>query len=368
MNAHVQDSETLRIRSGQGDYDVAFVESQDAILRHLEAFGDRVVLLDRNVAALYPQLHAALSATSSTLLIDATEDAKTWEGAGRVLAFLQESNATKRSVLVAVGGGVVQDIATFVAHVYYRGISWVYVPTTVLAMADSSIGAKCGINLGAYKNQVGIFQSPARVLTWLPFAETLAPADVRSGYGEVLKLHLTGAPPLFATLAADLDRTGFAIGPVMARHVRDSLAVKREVIEADEYESDLRRVLNYGHTFGHALEAVTNHGIVHGLAVAWGVDVANYVSMRLGMLAGPEYERIHSVVERHFSTAMPGPQVQAGTLVRAMHRDKKASAGAANFILTEGPGALRIRSLPLDRVLEGFVDDYLAESRVLRWS
>jgi 3-dehydroquinate synthase len=359
--------DTLRIRSGQGDYAVVFVDDQADILRRVEAYPDRAVLIDRNVARLYSRLHESLAATAPTLLLDATEETKTWEGVGHVLTFLQSANATKRTVVVAVGGGVIQDIATFASHVYYRGVAWVYVPTTVLAMADSSIGAKCGINLGAFKNQVGVFQSPSEVLTWLPFAGTLAPDDVRSGYGEILKLHLTGVASLFDALASDLDREGIVVGASITRHVRDSLSVKREVIEEDEYERDLRRILNYGHTFGHALEAVTNHGIAHGLAVAWGVDVANFVSMRLGMLPEPEYARIHALVEAHFAATIDGAGVRGADLVRAMHRDKKASAGKANFILTEGPGQLRIRSLPLDAVLEGFIDDYLGQSRVLRW-
>jgi 3-dehydroquinate synthase len=213
------------------------------------------------------------------------------------------------------------------------------------------------VNLGEFKNQVGAFHAPSEVLVWLPFIETLHTRDRRSGYGEVLKLHIIGGDELFASFERDLDRGGL-LGPSVERHVRASLAVKQRVIEVDEYERDLRRILNYGHTFGHALEAITAHEIPHGLAVAWGVDVANYIAMRLGMLTERVEHRIRSVVDRFFREPLTH-QVSAGALVEAVRRDKKAASGSINLVLPEQLGRLRVVSRPLDSSLEHLVAEYL---------
>jgi 3-dehydroquinate synthase len=292
----------------------------------------------------------------------ATEDEKTLAGVERFLDFLQANNATRRSHVIAVGGGVIQDIATFAAHVYYRGIPWTYLPTTLLGMADSCIGAKCGINLNAYKNQLGVFQSPSRVVICDEFLTTLPDDDLRSGYGEIIKLLLTGFEAQYDEFAGEIDANGFR-NPRIAHFIRESLGVKKGIVEQDEYEHDLRRILNYGHTFCHALETITHHGVPHGLAVAWGVDLANYVSMRKGMLAPAAYERIHAFVARHFSARLDAVY-DAAMILDGMKRDKKAAAGNVTLILLERPGRLRIVNTPLDSELEGYMTGYLRTQNV----
>jgi 3-dehydroquinate synthase len=346
----------LIIRAGQGDYAVRFLQSEREIVSGVAVHASRLVVMDAYVAELYPQLYASLR-VAPMLLVAASEEEKSLKGVQNVLEFLQQHGADRRTVVVAVGGGIVQDIVTVAAHLYYRGLRWVYVPTTLLSMADSCIGSKGAVNLGEFKNQVGAFHAPSEVLVWLPFIETLHTRDRRSGYGEVLKLHIIGGDELFASFERDLDRGGL-LGPSVERHVRASLAVKQRVIEVDEYERDLRRILNYGHTFGHALEAITAHEIPHGLAVAWGVDVANYIAMRLGMLTERVEHRIRSVVDRFFREPLTH-QVSAGALVEAVRRDKKAASGSINLVLPEQLGRLRVVSRPLDSSLEHLVAEYL---------
>lgn len=348
---------SLPIASAQGDYAVDFFSTIDEALAATTEIQDPLYLVDRNVLHLYEAQLKPFLGGRRHLEVDATEDEKTLAGVGRVVEWLQRSDATKRSTIVAIGGGIVQDLATFSSHIYYRGIRWVFVPTTLLAMSDSCIGAKCGINLGEFKNQLGVFQSPARVLIATDFLRTLSDADVASGYGEILKLMLTGTADGFARLRAVVDRDGLRNRELDAL-IRDSLLAKKAVIEEDEYESDLRRILNYGHTFGHALESLTAHEVPHGLAVVWGIDLVNHISVARGLLDRDVFEDVHAFARRHLTFPL-SRRVGAQELIAAARRDKKAAAGSVNLILLARPGDLRIVSVPFDAALQGQISDYL---------
>lgn len=346
----------LPVRSGQGDYQVEFFGDVAELAGAIPRSG-AMVLADRRVAQLYDASLAPVFAQLPTCLVDATEDEKTLDGVGRLATWLQQHNATRYTQLVCVGGGIVQDLATFTAHVYYRGIKLVLVPTTLLSMSDSCIGAKCGINHNEFKNQLGVFHSPSRVLMSTRFAETLSDLDVASGYGEVLKLMLTGPGTHLQRLIDAVDAGGLR-GPALPGLVRDSLEVKRQIIEADEYEADLRRVLNYGHTFGHSLEKLTAHAVPHGLAVAWGIDVVNYLAFRRGLLDRSVFEVVHAFVRRHLSCTIPRA-ITASELIAGARRDKKVQDGLVNLVLLERPGALRIVKTPFDDRLHEELTDYL---------
>jgi len=238
------------------------------------------------------------------------------------------------------------------------------VPTTLLSMCDSSIGAKCGINLGRFKNQLGVFQSPSRVLIALDFLATLSDRDVQSGYGEIIKLTLTGSREDFDALVAAVDAGGLRNERV-AELVHRSLRVKQRVIEEDEYERDRRRILNYGHTFGHSLEGVTGHAIPHGTAVAWGVDLVNFLARERGLLDRETYDEIHAFIARHWSFALDGP-VDVDALIDGTRRDKKVVDGRLTLILLAAPGDLRIVKTDFDATLRAQVAAYLGTDSVVR--
>ncbi len=349
--------ETLQIKSGQGDYTVHFMDTLQQITEQLTALPNLVVLVDRQVATLYDDGLQPLLSAFPTLFIDATEEEKTLTGVTRVLNFLQSSNCTQQSRVVAIGGGITQDIAAFSAHVYYRGIKWVFVPTTLLAMSDSCIGAKCGINLNHLKNQLGVFHSPWRILICLRFLETLTDADIRSGYGEILKLALTGSAKFFAELRQSVIQNGFR-NPDMAKLIYKSLCVKKKVIEQDEYETDLRRILNYGHTFGHSLEAITHYAVPHGIGVAWGIDLVNYIALRQGLMSKADFDLIHDFLEQQFSIQIP-LAISAADLIHGARRDKKVAGNKVNLILLQRPGDLKIVPTLFDQHLERIITEYL---------
>ena len=296
-------------------------------------------------------------------MVEATEEEKTLPGVTKVLDFLQQSNCTRQSVLITIGGGIIQDIGAFASHVYYRGIKWIFIPTTLLAMSDSCIGAKCGINFHRFKNQLGVFHSPTQVFVCLKFLDTLSDNDVLSGYGEILKLLLTGSAELFERLKNSVVSEGLR-NKNLSELVYQSLKVKKGVIEVDEYETDLRRILNYGHTFGHALEAIAEYEIPHGLAVAWGVDLANWIAYRRGMLSERDFKEIHEFIAKQFHFRL-SRNISTNELIQGVQRDKKISDGKISLILMEHFGSLKILPTPFDSSLEASVDEYLEHYNVI---
>lgn len=347
--------EFIQIKSGQGDYLVHLFDELHDVVEIIKGLPNVVFVIDKNVADIYPQFNSL----NNKLLVNAIELEKTLEGVSKVLDFLQSNNCTKESVVIAIGGGITQDIVTFTSHIYYRGIKWIFVPTTLLAMCDSCIGAKCGINHNDYKNQLGIFHAPSQVLIYPKFIDTLTEKDIHSGCGEILKLMLIGSEELFYKL----NKEGFA-NP--SDFILPSLEVKKKIIEIDEYEKDLRRILNYGHTFGHSLESIAQYEVPHGLAVAWGIDVANYISLYKGMMSSPEFNRIHRFIGKYFSYGI-SHKISIKDLINGTKRDKKIVNGKLNMVLLHKIGDLKIVPIEFDGNLENIISEYVRDYSVVYW-
>ena len=356
---------TLPIKSGQGNYQVDFFDVIDDLVSTVGGSPISAIVIDENVADLYREVLLPLVGKYPVLKISATEDEKTLDGLEKILAFFQEYNLTRNSIVLAIGGGIIQDAVTFSTHVYYRGIRWMYVPTTLLSMGDSCIGAKCGINFKAYKNQLGVFHSPAHVFICSQFTGTLSDRDLRSGYGEMLKLILTGSGELFDQYISAFNN-GFPLLGEANRFIFESLNIKKKVIEIDEYELDYRRILNYGHTLGHALESLTKYEIPHGLGVAWGVDIANFLGWHYGITREADFCRIHGFILEHFRFHLSAPIISS-QLVDMTRRDKKVVQGKVNLIFMRMPGDLVIVPVDYDEKLYGLVDLYLKEYDVVYW-
>ncbi len=277
---------------------------------------------------------------------------------GRVATWLQSMQATRQAVVVAIGGGIIQDIVSFTTHVYYRGISWIFVPTTLLSMSDSCIGAKCCLNHEGFKNQLGVFWAAQRVLLTPEFLRTLGDPEVASGYGEILKLHLTDSMASFRSLGRVLAEGGLR-NPSLLDLLHRSLWVKKGIIEIDEYEKDLRRILNYGHTFGHALEKLTEHAVPHGLAVAWGLDLINFLAWKRGALGEAAFLEIHAFVTTWLHCG-PLEGLDAGDLIAAARRDKKVLDGQLVLAMLHEEGGLKIVRVAFDGALEQAIASFLA--------
>ncbi|HET9784406.1 MAG TPA: 3-dehydroquinate synthase [Terriglobales bacterium] len=250
--------------------------------------------------------------------------------------------ADRHSLLLAFGGGVVGDVGAFLASMYMRGISLVHIPTTLLAMVDSSLGGKTGVNLRAGKNLLGSFYHPRAILADPDVLQTLADREYRSGLAEAIKYGIIADRPLFDAMAAsasalrrrDLTELGSVI-PACLRH-------KAAIVAADERESGRRQTLNFGHTLGHALESATGYGkYLHGEAVAWGMIAAARIAVRLRRLPEAESQRLAAAV-----LALCGPlpplSEDPDLLLRHAARDKKARAGVLHFILPTAIGAVEV--------------------------
>jgi 3-dehydroquinate synthase len=357
--------QAFEVNSAQRKYPVEFFEGIDRVVEKIKSIKNPVFIIDANVRELYKNEFEKLLHNYPVLTIEATEDAKTFEGIGRIVNWLSENRVTKANHLVAIGGGIIQDVATFSSCIFFRGLPWTLVPTTLLSMSDSCIGAKCGINLNSLKNQLGVFNSPFAVWIAPAFLETLNPQDVKSGYGEILKLYLTDSYEKFLELERELGEKPL-LSELTGKHIAESLKVKKRVIEEDEYEADLRRILNYGHTFGHALEAETNHFVPHGLGVAWGIDFVNFVAVRSSWLAEDKYRKIKNFVRNHLGFEN-SKTVTADGLLSASKRDKKmASASDINMIFFTNQDRLEIKKIRLDDTFKVNLENYVQREDVFR--
>jgi 3-dehydroquinate synthase len=273
-------------------------------------------------------------------LMNDGESAKNLRTAELLCRSLVKSGADRKSLIIAVGGGVVGDVAGFVAAIYLRGIALVHVPTTLVAQVDSSIGGKTGVNLPEGKNLVGAFYPPRLVLTDPELLRTLPDREFRGGLAEVIKHAIIADAPMFAMLEQSMEkilrRDRFALDLLIPRNV----AIKARVVSRDERESGLREILNFGHTFAHALESVTRYRrYQHGEAVAWGMIAAAFLGHELGLTRAEDISRIVALVRRIGLPAWPA--VSAATLLNAMRSDKKTRSGVLRFVLSPRIGEAR---------------------------
>ena len=262
------------------------------------------------------------------------ESAKTVRNVELLARSLARAGADRHSVAVAVGGGVVGDVAGFAAAAYLRGISLVQVPTTLVAQTDSAVGGKTGVNIPEGKNLVGAFYAPRLVLVDPTLLETLPAREFRGGMAEVIKYGVIADQTMFAFLERNLDRAMGRDAAVLAYLIGRSVEIKGRVVSKDEKEAGLREILNFGHTFGHALESVTNYRrYQHGEAVAWGMMCAALLGHETDVTPGADVSRIVALVRR-LGTLPAWPRVPVSRLLSAMRSDKKARGGRLRFVLS----------------------------------
>lgn len=354
-------SERLRIASHKGPYEVLFVDDAGPSLADDAREGTHF-LVDARVAELHADALAPVLAHPSTLRIEAIEPAKSLDRFPAYVEHLVARGVRRDHALVAVGGGIVQDIACFLAATLLRGLAWRFYPTTLLAQADSCIGSKSSINCGQAKNILGTFTPPDRVVVSSGFLATLDEREVRSGVGEMIKAHAIDGPESFRRIAADYARL-FAESAVMAETIRRSLAIKQRYIEADEFDRGVRNVFNYGHSFGHAIEAATAFAIPHGIAVTIGMDMANFMAARLGVATDAPYQSMHAILRANYRGYEDHP-VPVEPVLEALAKDKKnAGTGTVTLILPDREGRLGKATHAADAAFAAHVEEYLRTGR-----
>lgn len=337
-------SEPMVIQSHKGTYSVQF---GDALLQDVSRLleGTPHVLVDGNVARLHERTFAPLLSLPTTIRINATEENKSLQNIIPVIERLVADCTRRDHTLVAVGGGIIQDLTCFIASTLLRGVDWKFVPTTLLAQADSCIGSKSSINLGAAKNILGTFNPPREIFVCPALLDTLEPKDIHSGIGEILKVHAIDGRESFDRVARDYPAV-LEDRATLLRYVRGALEVKKRYIEADEFDRGIRNVFNYGHSFGHAIESATNFAVPHGIAVTMGMDIANRISSLRGMLDESHYHRMHGVLRRNYEAFAQMP-VGVDALLSALMKDKKNIGAKLVLIFPVGDEA-RIERVQVD--------------------
>ncbi len=355
-------STTLTVELGERSYPIhigeGLIDRPELFAPHLG--GARcAVVTNEVVAPLYAgRLEATLARAGSATLRIVLPDGeahKDWKSLDRIHGALLEASADRRTVIVALGGGVIGDVAGFAAATYQRGVAFIQVPTTLLAQVDSSVGGKTAINHPLGKNMIGAFHQPRAVIADTATLATLAPRELAAGLAELAKHGAIRDAAFFAWMEANAGRLVARDPEALAVAIRRSCEIKAEVVARDELETGVRALLNFGHTFGHAIESAMGYGSwLHGEAVAAGMVLAARLSVELGRLPAAEAARLERLLA---ALGLPtgAPEIAAARWLELMGRDKKNQAGRITFIVLDALGRAAIeRDVPdaaLARVL-----------------
>src|SRR6056297_2497052 len=334
---------TLSISGATGHSEIFVGESFEHLSDHLPA--DRAIAItDENVGRFYGDLFPV----REVITIGQGETIKTLETVAGIYDQLIEREADRSVFMVGIGGGIVCDIAGFVASTYLRGVRFGYVPTTLLAQVDASVGGKTGVNFRGYKNMVGVFNQPEFVLCDPRVLKTLPARDLACGFAEVVKHAAIYDADYFEFLEQDASRARSLDPEVMTRVVYDSIAIKADVVNRDEREKGERRKLNFGHTFGHAVEKT--EGLGHGEAVAIGMMMAARLSRSRHMLDQKSVDRLADLLSA-FHLPLES-QVDQKQIMDALARDKKREGDAIHFVLLEALGRAVVQAIPISELQE----------------
>jgi 3-dehydroquinate synthase len=329
------------IHSRFKDYTVQFHDD----LLFVHDFGEQpntFYVVDRKVYDLYyNQLFSGLS-NDKLLLIDASEENKVLDSAMAICERMTEIPAKRNALLISFGGGIIQDITGFAANILYRGINWIYIPTTLLAACDSCIGGKTSLNYKQYKNLLGTFYPPDVIHICPVFFQTLSERDYKSGMGEVVKFNVMQGIEGLENIENNMDALLVRKEDILKRFTLSSLTYKKAFIEEDEFDKGERIKLNFAHTFGHAIETISSYDIPHGTAVAIGTIMANTISLCRGILSAAIAERITNVLLKIIDIDIDESIFESDRYIKAMRKDKKQTGDQLTAILLDNKGELQI--------------------------
>ena len=336
----------MTIKSSVKNYEVIFVEDRNLLIADYS--GKDIIIVDKHIMNTWDDLFSDTSA--KIIQIDATEEQKSYYEIGKIIEQIIQYGFKKNGKIIAVGGGITQDICGFISSIMFRGVEWEFYPTTLLAQGDSCIGGKTSVNFGDYKNQLGNFNPPSKIIIYSDFVDTLPDLDIRSGVGEMLHFYLVSSRSDF-----DLFKSHWNPKSLVKR----CLEIKKGFIEIDEFDKKERLVLNYGHTFGHAIESITNHIIPHGIAVSMGMDIANYISMKKGYIDENIYKEINYII-KGLCHNVEHDKFDVNEFVEALKKDKKNISSDIMCVLTKGVGNMFLEEIDIDSMV-GYLTEYIGE-------
>lgn len=323
------------VKSQIHDYSVEFINDLQTTLKNELIEGD-FIIIDNKIINLYNNLISKTLLKHKYIGIDSSEPQKSYQEITPIIENLIEQGFRKNHRLVAVGGGITQDVTAFIASIMYRGVDWIFFPTSLLSQGDSCIGSKTSINFGRFKNQLGGFYPPNKIFIFPEFLKTLSHAEIKSGMGEMLHYFIVSGKSDFDFYKNNYKKA-FTDKNILAKIILRSLKIKKRYIEQDEYDENIRQVFNYGHSFGHAIESLTNYKIPHGVAVSFGMDIANFISLKMGILDKEVRDEIREVTE-YIWEGYSIKIIEIESFKHALSKDKKNVGTKLGLILNKGFG------------------------------
>lgn len=325
----------MKIHSKIKDYELHFCDDMSFIgdIAHLSP---KVVIVDDNVYKLYNSVLEKYFSPNEIVKFTAVETKKNIQSVLELCDKVMDYSAKKNMNIISFGGGITQDVTGFLSSILYRGVNWIFVPTTLLAQSDSCMGSKTSLNHKHFKNLLGDFYPPSSVYINTQFTNTLSEMDFYSGLGEIVKLHLMGGVELINSIKNDLNNIDFIRNDSkqLNRIVRESLNVKNSYIEDDEFDTGKRNLLNYGHCFGHALETSSDYAIPHGIAVVIGMIFANIISAKRGYISNNiETSLLNEILLNGIKCPLKKQFFDNKKILSAMKMDKKRVGNGLPLII-----------------------------------
>ena len=345
--------ESISIKSTPRAYTVDFIKNTDQfrwIEKIIKIEKKPIILVDEYI---FENFFGKLKLNNiPTYRFKATEDNKTIETVLKFCNFLNENQANRGSMIFVIGGGIIQDVGAFSAAMLKRGIPWNYIPTTLLSQGDSCVGGKTAVNHNKTKNLLGLFSAPRKVLIDTTFCSSLSFVDRMSGGGEIYRLLITGGPKGFEILENFVDK--FVEGSLQATEklVAASLQVKKRIVDFDEFELNIRRSMNYGHSIGHAIEALTDYKIPHGIGIVIGILVENRISFNRGLLSKEENTKMYHVGIKLIPESIWKIfiKIQIEKILPFLESDKKAEGTNLKIATLRTIGEMVFLDLPLNEI------------------
>ena len=336
-----------------GEYFIEYNNSIQDVFSNLKINEkNQLILVDRNIYDLYRLKEYNFI---RIIIIDAFESNKNIEYSVYLIKCLLELKVRRNDVLVSVGGGITQDLVAFISTIIFRGLKWNYIPTTLLSQCDSCIGSKSSINFENYKNLLGTFYPPSKIVVCSDFLKSLPVTEIKSGIGEMYHYFVTKNFNHVIELNSSYE--SYISDPtLLSKYIQLSLSIKREIIEIDEFDVSIRHIFNYGHTFGHAIETLTAYAIPHGQAVTIGMDIANYISFKLKFIDESQFKLLHECFLNNF----PKYSFDALNLdlyFDILSKDKKNIGTKLGCILFNGTYVEKV-FIDFDHILKSILNEY----------
>ena len=348
----IQVGDKITINSKVRKYEVYFVNN---IYKKLQKYNisNNFFLIDNYIYNNY-FLKKNISIPKNSIIVKASEKNKEYKSISKLINKLIKKKINKNSILIVIGGGITQDIGGFISSILFRGIEWIFVPTTLLAQGDSCIGSKTSINFDNLKNQIGTYNPPSKVFIFMNFLKSLKKKELLSGLGEMSHYFILDSLKSYNLFNNEILKKNINL----KRLIINSLKIKKKYIEIDEFEKNLRKKLNYGHSFGHAIESVSKYKVPHGVAVAKGIDIINYISFKMGYMTSNYRNKIRITLYNLYRE-YDFNKFSAMNIYNAIKKDKKSNQTSIDLILLKKPGINKIKNIKFNSYLKNIFLEYM---------